>query len=343
MHADLVEQQTTTTGTSDYVVSGAVAGRRTFAQGYPANDPAVPYVVTDDAGNWEVGIGAWTVTTPALTLARTKVFGSSNGGLAVAWAAGTKRIYVAPNAAMQAVVPGKHTLNGTDGYVPGNSNNASQGYVLGSTWQTQGTSGFVRKYVLNTFAGASALWSELAQIINPGTQANELAFGQVRLQGDNLWLHSNNQPQGYVGLGMSTGRILDGAVYNSSDAFVTGASIYTTNATATKMALDGDVATNDAINLYNGSVVTFKALVTARRDNGDRKCWEVTCVASCASGVVTIDLNTATVLFASAGAAAWALTCVALSTYGVALQATGAAASKIAWSAVITGSYVNQA
>jgi hypothetical protein len=344
MYANLVEQQTATTGTGSYVVSGSITGRRTFAQAYPADATNVPYVVTDDVGGYEFGLGSWTVAT--LTLARTKVLASSNANAAVSWAAGTRRIYVGLAAEMVPGVSAKHNTNAADNTYPGNSNNASEGYAVGSTWQSYDTTNLVRRcFMLQYFSGANAIWAEIALLQNPTTTSPSLKLGTSLLYGNGYHLlRRPGQDQAYGGIVMGTGLTIDTGVYNQSDVFNVGFSAYTTGATATKMALDSDIGSNDAINLGTDGAVTFEALVTARKSNGDNASWKVTCVAHRTAGTTTIDLNTATSLYSSAGATAgsWAVTCVTHSTYGVAIQVTGEAASNITWSAVVTGSLVDK-
>lgn len=84
---DRVYETSTTTGTGDYTLDGAVVGFTTFA-GMGANN-LCPYFATDDT-NWEVGIG--TILTGPARLQRTTVLRSSNADAAVNWAAGTRKI-----------------------------------------------------------------------------------------------------------------------------------------------------------------------------------------------------------------------------------------------------------
>lgn len=90
--ADRVKETSTTTGTGTYTLGGAVAGFQSFSAGVGANNTC-HYVATDGSG-WEVGVG--TVNSLGTTLARTRIIASSNAGAAVSWAAGTRRLFVAP-------------------------------------------------------------------------------------------------------------------------------------------------------------------------------------------------------------------------------------------------------
>lgn len=102
--ADRVQETTTTTGTGAFTLAGAVAGFRTFGAAVGAGNTAYYAAEAVDGdgvptGDWEVGLG----TVGAGTLARTTVLASSNGGNAVDFAAGTKRVSgVAPAASSAA-------------------------------------------------------------------------------------------------------------------------------------------------------------------------------------------------------------------------------------------------
>jgi len=91
-----VFETTTTEGTGSYALAGAASGHRTFLDGIGAGT-LVAYVATDGT-NWEEGFG--TLSSGPATLTREQIFGSSNSGAAVNWAAGTKNIYCAPSSAV---------------------------------------------------------------------------------------------------------------------------------------------------------------------------------------------------------------------------------------------------
>jgi hypothetical protein len=87
---DRVQENTGTTGTSDYLLLGAVTGFRTFGS-VMANTDTTYYAVTNET-DWEVGVGTYSTTGP--TLARTTILASSSGGAAVSWSAGVKKIFL---------------------------------------------------------------------------------------------------------------------------------------------------------------------------------------------------------------------------------------------------------
>ena len=88
--ADRVQETTSTTSTSSYVLLGAAAGYQSFGA-VLANGDTTYYAITNDT-DWEVGIGTYSTTGP--TLARTTILASSNGGAAVSWGVGVKNIFI---------------------------------------------------------------------------------------------------------------------------------------------------------------------------------------------------------------------------------------------------------
>jgi hypothetical protein len=88
--ADRVKESTTTTGTSDFALGGAVTGFQSFATAVGANNTT--YYAIADGADWEVGLG--TLSSDGLTLVRTTVLQSSNSDNKVSFASGTKQIFV---------------------------------------------------------------------------------------------------------------------------------------------------------------------------------------------------------------------------------------------------------
>lgn len=90
---DRVREQSTTTGTGSFTLSGAVTGFQSFSSAI-GNTNTTYYTITDNT-NWESGIG----TVSASALARTTVLESSNAGSLVDFPAGTKDVFVSYPAA----------------------------------------------------------------------------------------------------------------------------------------------------------------------------------------------------------------------------------------------------
>lgn len=92
---DSIAETSTSTGTGDMVLAGAIAGYRTFSS-KAADTNLVPYRIEavdsngNPSGDWETGLGTYNSTANSIT--RTKVDASSNANALVNFAAGTKRI-----------------------------------------------------------------------------------------------------------------------------------------------------------------------------------------------------------------------------------------------------------
>ncbi len=92
--ADRVAETTTTTGTGNISLAGAIAGYRDFDSVCANGDTVYACIEAINAagtptGQWEVFLGTFTDVD---TLARTTILDSSNAGAAVNFAAGTKRV-----------------------------------------------------------------------------------------------------------------------------------------------------------------------------------------------------------------------------------------------------------
>lgn len=93
---DRIQETSTTTGTGDFTLSGAVTGFKTFASRYSTADTLYYAIHEVDAGGapsgaWEVGLGTYSA---ANTLTRTTVLASSNADAAVNFTSGDKRVFV---------------------------------------------------------------------------------------------------------------------------------------------------------------------------------------------------------------------------------------------------------
>lgn len=89
--ADRVKETTTTTGTGDLTLAGAVSGFQTFGAAI-GDGNTVYYAVSTPAGTeWEVGLG--TYTSSGTTLSRDTIYASSNSGSAVDLSSGTKEVF----------------------------------------------------------------------------------------------------------------------------------------------------------------------------------------------------------------------------------------------------------
>jgi hypothetical protein len=89
MIADRVKETTTSTSTSTIVLGGAVAGFLSFADAFDIGTTEIPLCVPSGS-DWLVGL--YTLT-DAATLTRTSILSSSNGGLDVTLASGSKEVF----------------------------------------------------------------------------------------------------------------------------------------------------------------------------------------------------------------------------------------------------------
>lgn len=87
--ADLVKETTTTTGTGNLTLAGAVATFRTFNTGVGVG-PKFTYRI-DGGAEWEIGIGHLSGST---TLVRDVVQASTNSNALVSFSAGTKAVFI---------------------------------------------------------------------------------------------------------------------------------------------------------------------------------------------------------------------------------------------------------
>lgn len=86
---DRVKETSSSTGLSDFALSGAVTGFQSFSAGIGANNTCY-YAVTDGT-DWEVGLG--TISSDGLTLARTTILQSSSSDSKVNFGSGEKTIF----------------------------------------------------------------------------------------------------------------------------------------------------------------------------------------------------------------------------------------------------------
>lgn len=98
--ADRVMETSTTTGTGAFTLAGAYTGYQRFSAVCSTSDTVYYCIEAIDAngnpsGDWESGLGTYS---SANTLTRTTPSASSNAGAAVNFAAGTKRVTLAPTA-----------------------------------------------------------------------------------------------------------------------------------------------------------------------------------------------------------------------------------------------------
>lgn len=202
---DRVCETSTSTGTGNFTLAGAVTGFRSFASAGTGTDDGTFYYLIEDvdangapSGNWEVGVGMLHTTTS--TLERLAVLSSSNAGALVSFAAGTKRVHMTMPA---------YQLGGFAGcQVARSSNLTAQNFTTATaiSWSTA-TVDTDGNFVSGT--GFFAIGTP-TRITLPGTDYTGNSYyqlcGQVALQNINAadWVELNIRLDGTTSVGRQT-------------------------------------------------------------------------------------------------------------------------------------------
>ncbi len=116
---DRVKETTTTTGTGDITLAGAVEGFQSFSSALSDADTTYYAISHRNADEWEVGLGTYS----AGVLTRTTVLESSNSDTAVSFTSGTKDIFITLPAEKAVALDGNDVLSigniSTSGYLRG--------------------------------------------------------------------------------------------------------------------------------------------------------------------------------------------------------------------------------
>lgn len=97
---DRVGETSTTTGTGNLALLGAITGFQAFT--VVGNGNKCCFMIEESTGSWEVSVG--TYTSAGATLSRDKILASSNSGAAVNFGVGTRQVYLL-NAGAAALTP----------------------------------------------------------------------------------------------------------------------------------------------------------------------------------------------------------------------------------------------
>ena len=172
---DRVRETTTVLGTNDATLLGAVTGYQSFSVIGNAN--TCYYTISDNAGNWEVGIGTYSSAGP--TLARTTIISSSTGSK-VSFPAGTKDIFVTYPAEYATYVDGTSIVPGTSATLPTNYGGTGlSSFTAGGAVYATSTSALATG-TLPTTAGGTGLASYTAGDLpyySTGTALSKLTIG----------------------------------------------------------------------------------------------------------------------------------------------------------------------
>lgn len=276
---ELVEQTSTTEGTSDYEMTGAVDGRRPWTD--VSGGSVVPYGAVDAAGGWEFGIGTWDHVNEVLE--RTLVLSSSNSDNAVNWTAGTRRVYITPSARLMALASMKHYLGA--GAAPTASDDETAGYDVGSFW-IHGSD----TYVCVNPSATEAVWTKLPAV-SSGKLPLDGAYSDGRAASSIN--HTLNPVQGHIYSGGTDVTIMEGGMRAAGGA--------------EEEAFFSMIGPPNYLNLalipYD-CVFAIDALVTAAGET-DRKAWAVKVGGQKIGTTVTLGTPDITELFETAGSTAW--------------------------------------
>ena len=115
---DRIKESSTTTGTGNFTLDGAVSTLFRAFSAVAVNGDQVEYLIEHQgASEWESGIGTWTT---GGVLQRTVVLASSNAGALVNFSAGTKHVFIPAQANHQKLSLAQRLLQEENGYIPVN-------------------------------------------------------------------------------------------------------------------------------------------------------------------------------------------------------------------------------
>ena len=87
---DRVKESSTSTGTGDFTLSGAVSGFAAFSDVLAVGEETY-YAIVSDSTDYEVGVGTYSATN---TLTRDSVYTSTKSNNKVNFAAGSKSVFI---------------------------------------------------------------------------------------------------------------------------------------------------------------------------------------------------------------------------------------------------------
>lgn len=185
---DRIKETSTTTGTGNVTVSGAIAGFKTFASRYAAGEALYYSIEAVDGsvvptGEWEVGLGKYSA---ANTLTRITVLSSSNADALVNFAAGTKHVSVTMTALQGASIRERVTSPRTY-YVRTDGSNENTGLA-----DTSGGAFATIGYAINVIVDTLDVQALVTVQVGAGTWTDAIVLdtvtgaGPVEILGDDI-------------------------------------------------------------------------------------------------------------------------------------------------------------
>jgi hypothetical protein len=259
---DRVKETTTTTGTGDVTLAGAVEGFQTFGAVLSNSDTTYYAISHRDYDEWEVGLGTYDST--AGTIARTTVLESSNSGSAVSFTAGTKDIFITLPAE-KAV-----TLDANDDLSVGNI--TTSGYLRGPA----------------TFTIDPAAYGD-----NTGTL---VVAGNLQVDGTTTTVNSTNVSVDDLNITVASGAA-NAAAANGAGLTVDGANAtFTYDSANDRWAMNKDLATN-LTGTVTGTVSSLSNHDTDDLAEGSNLYYTTARFDTAFSGKSTTDLTEGTNLY----------------------------------------------
>ena len=263
---DRVKETTTTTGTGDVTLAGAVEGFQTFGAVLSNADTTYYAISHRDYDEWEVGLGTYDST--AGTIARTTVLESSNSGSAVSFTAGTKDIFI--------------TLPAEKAVALDANDNLSVGNIT--------TSGYLRGPATFTIDPA-------AHGDNTGTL---VIAGNLQVDGTTTTVNSTNVSVDDLNITVASGAA-NAAAANGAGLTVDGANAtFTYDSANDRWAMNKDLATNLTGNV-TGTVSSLSNHDTGDLAEGSNLYYTTARFDTAFSGKTTTDLTEGTNLYYTSG------------------------------------------
>lgn len=344
---DKVGESSSSTGTGNFTVSGALTGHRTFNAAF-GTGVLFPYQIDDGAGNWETGVGQLTAAT---TLARTRVHSNSLGTTAlINFGAGTKEVRSGPTAAFSIAMDPAATVAApqaaTDSLAIGAGAlaNVADAVAVGEGALVNGNGGTALGRGASAAAAGTALGSNASagSGIALGAQATAsgggIAIGQATAT-HALSMVGQGVTSRMIGQrGFSAAQVSNAAVAERIDVELAAAS---TSATPVELTANFDGTNNGKLALNASESWHYRITVIARKQGtGETWCKRYELVGKVVGGVAAqlgSTTETSVQVDAALSGATFAAT-IDTANNKLKLVATGLAATTIRWVAHVEAS-----
>jgi hypothetical protein len=197
-------ETSTSTGTGAMVLAGAVAGFRAFSARMTSPSDSCFYMIEAvdsngvPTGDWETGVGTYSA---ANTLTRTTVMRSSNSDSVVTFAAGTKRVAIAIDAASLSLTWPSFSVNCNTNQTVANSGFNTLTLDTVSSDSHSGWSTSINTYTVPTGHGGLWFLSAKMRILDGITSNISYGMGIDTSNGDTpafAWTNTNSHRQGHI-------------------------------------------------------------------------------------------------------------------------------------------------